>query len=42
MSGTPPVGSVTTYLLLFPLSSGNCTVYSYLPFRAGTYSPAPI
>lgn len=42
MSQTSPVGLATTYLFLFPLSSGNCTVYSYLPFCARTYSQAAI
>lgn len=32
MSGTPPVGFDTTYLLLLSLSSVNCAVYSYEQF----------
>jgi hypothetical protein len=38
MSDMSPVGLVTTDLLLLPLSSANCSVYSYLPFCAPTYS----
>jgi hypothetical protein len=42
MSEMPPIGLATTYLLLLPVPSPNCTVYSYLPFCTRTYSQAAI
>ena len=40
MSELPPIGLTTTYLLLLPLPSPNCTIYNYLPFWTRTYSQA--